>query len=343
MAQKCSNVRIFLSIRQLSTEWLKNVQNCFIYPLFLSSLRKIPGPPVANNFILGHYASFLNKGLSESFTYLVKRYGGIVRYHGLFNQPNLLISDPKLVREVLVKRAYEYPKFFISQVMVNEIAGESIFLRWILRYLDKQIGSKKEERITITELIPNITLDVIGLVGFNYEFNSTVSKSELAQAYKFLVNRNLSPLYVALIDLFPFIRKLPIASNNQYYDSIKIIKNISERLVTEQKNSSVRERFIVLLVKTNESWPIDEQLTHDELVSQVMSILLAGHETSSVTLTWALYFLAKNPDIQDLLRKEILDVFTDCNQFPTFDEISISGEIHFQNPKGETEMLPKAK
>ncbi|CAG8762661.1 11552_t:CDS:2, partial [Racocetra persica] len=38
-------------------------------------------------------------------------------------------------------------------------------------------------------------------------------------------------------------------------------------------------------------------------------------------LTWALYYLAKNPDAQDNLRKEVLEIFSDCNHFPTFDEI----------------------
>ncbi|CAG8724240.1 14297_t:CDS:2, partial [Racocetra persica] len=46
-----------------------------------------------------------------------------------------------------------------------------------------------------------------------------------------------------------------------------------------------------------------------------------GHETTSNALSWALYFLAKYPDVQNHLRKELLDVFIDRNHFPTFDEI----------------------
>ena len=33
---------------------------CYIHPFYLSPLRKIPGPPL-DSFILGHYATFLNK------------------------------------------------------------------------------------------------------------------------------------------------------------------------------------------------------------------------------------------------------------------------------------------
>ncbi|KAF0542319.1 cytochrome P450 [Gigaspora margarita] len=186
----------------------------------------------------------------------------------------------------------------------------------------KQIGNKKEERITITTLTSEITLDVIGLVGFNYEFNSTTSGSELAQAYKAIVNRNPSFLYSAFEAFFPFIRKLPIPYYNQYNNSIKIIKNVSERLVDEQKDAAVRGKDLLsLLIKANENLPVDEQLTHNELLSQVMTLLIAGHETTSVALSWTLYFIAKNADVQNRLRKEILEIFTDRNHFPTFDEI----------------------
>ncbi|CAG8806839.1 14215_t:CDS:2 [Gigaspora margarita] len=52
-----------------------------------------------------------------------------------------------------------------------------------------------------------------------------------------------------------------------------------------------------------------------------MTLLLAGHETTSTALSWGLYFLAKNPDAQDLLRKEILDVLINRDHMPTFEEI----------------------
>ncbi|RIB21093.1 cytochrome P450 [Gigaspora rosea] len=306
---------------------------CYIHPFYLSPLRKIPGPPL-DNFILGHYATFLNKEIGEALSYLAKQYGGIVRYHGLFNKPYLLISDPKIVQQVLVNRPYDHPKYFTNREIAKEFVGEGIILAqgdthkrqrkmmnpsfafsnvkemvpifvqaghelkdfWI-----KQIGDKKEERITITAIIPKITLDVIGLVGFNYKFNSTTSETELAQAYKTLVNRDPSPLYTALEEN---------------------LSNISEKLVAEQKNATIRGNDLLsLLVKANEQSPVDEQLTHEELISQVMTLLIAGHETTSTSLSWILYLLAKNPDIQDRLRKEVLEVFTDRNHFPTFEEI----------------------
>ncbi|RIB20163.1 cytochrome P450 [Gigaspora rosea] len=328
----------------------------YIYPLYLSPLRKIPGPP-ANNFIIGHYASFLKKDPIKAHSNLIKKYGGLVRYHVLFNQPYLLISDPKLVQQVMSTRAYEFPRVFLNETVVKEIVGESILFAMADSHKHKrqrkimnpsfafanvkemiptfvqaghklkdiwtiQIGNKKEKIITVSSLIPKITLDVIGLVGFNHEFNSTTSESELAQAYNNITNNYMSPLFRALEAFFPFIKKFPTSYNAKYYDSIEVINKISQGIVSEQKNTSVIGKDLLsLLVKENERLPVDEQLTNNELVSQVMTLLVAGHDTTSSSLSWALYFLAKNPDCQDRLRKEILDVFTDRDHCPTFDEI----------------------
>ncbi|KAF0542315.1 cytochrome P450 [Gigaspora margarita] len=327
----------------------------YIYPLYLSPLRKIPGPP-PDNFILGHYATFLNKELGEASARLTKQYGGLIRYHGLFNQPHLLIADPELVQKIMINRSYDYPKYFIDKRIAREfLGGDGILLaegdshkrqrkmmnpsfafanvkEMVPTFVQaghklkdiwmKQIGNNKEERITITTVIPKITLDVIGLVGFNYEFNSTTSESELAHAYKALVGRNTSFLFRTVESFFPFIRKLPIPYYTDFYDSIKTIKKVSEKLISEQKNSTIQGKDLLsLLVQSNEKLPVDEQLTHNELISQVMILLLAGHETTSTALSWALYFLAKNPDVQDRLRKEVVELFTDRDHFPTFDEI----------------------
>ncbi|CAG8806619.1 13959_t:CDS:2, partial [Cetraspora pellucida] len=149
-------------------------------------------------------------------------------------------------------------------------------------------------------------------IGFNYEFNSTTTETELAKAYGFITKRNPTPLYIYLSKLLPFIRKLPTHDNNKLYDAVNTINNISEKLLADQKNSSVQGTDLLsLLVKANYQLPVNEQLTHRELLSSVMTFLLAGHDTSSVVLTWALYLLAKNPDIQDRLRKETLDIFPD--------------------------------
>jgi len=49
-------------------------------------------------------------------------------------------------------------------------------------------------------------------------------------------------------------------------------------------------------------------LSSKEIYHQVFTFLVSGHETISLTGTWALYLLAKHPEIQSELRKEIEEV-----------------------------------
>jgi len=50
------------------------------------------------------------------------------------------------------------------------------------------------------------------------------------------------------------------------------------------------------------------EIDGDLFVAQAFVFLLAGHETSSTTMTFALYELALHPEIQHRLRAEIMQV-----------------------------------
>ena len=53
----------------------------------------------------------------------------------------------------------------------------------------------------------------------------------------------------------------------------------------------------------------------DELLrAQVFSFMLAGHETSSVSMMWTLYELARHPDIAEQVREEIQLVMKDSSE-----------------------------
>ena len=50
------------------------------------------------------------------------------------------------------------------------------------------------------------------------------------------------------------------------------------------------------------------KLTKDDLLASVIDVLFAGVDTTSNTMQWMLYMMAKNPGIQDILRQEVLSV-----------------------------------
>jgi len=60
-----------------------------------------------------------------------------------------------------------------------------------------------------------------------------------------------------------------------------------------------------LLVKSSDSQRQDLRLTDDEIIPQVQTMMLAGHENTAKTLTFGLWELAKHRDCQAKLRAEI--------------------------------------
>ena len=53
------------------------------------------------------------------------------------------------------------------------------------------------------------------------------------------------------------------------------------------------------------------KLTKDDLLASVIDILFARVYTTSNTMQWVLYMLAKNPEKQKILRRKVLSVFRD--------------------------------
>jgi cytochrome P450 len=66
------------------------------------------------------------------------------------------------------------------------------------------------------------------------------------------------------------------------------------------------------------------RMTDDQLRDEIVTIFIAGHETSALTLTWAWYLLAQHPDIEARLHTEIDSLLRDASgnvRLPTADDL----------------------
>ena len=81
----------------------------YIYPLYLSPLCKIPGPP-PDYFLLGNLVQIIKSEVGIPHFAWAEKYGGIVMYRGLLNKPRVFITDPKALQHVMSSSVYNYPK-----------------------------------------------------------------------------------------------------------------------------------------------------------------------------------------------------------------------------------------
>ena len=64
-------------------------------------------------------------------------------------------------------------------------------------------------------------------------------------------------------------------------------------------------------------------MTDSQLRDDLMTMLIAGHETTAAVLTWALFCLTQKPELVKKVVQEIDDVMgtDDLNRPPTYEEI----------------------
>ncbi|KAI3602655.1 dna-(apurinic or apyrimidinic site) lyase 2 [Moniliophthora roreri] len=200
--------------------------------------------------------------------------------------------------------------------------ASSVTTRW-----RDMLSTESSATVDVPFWISRATLDAIGLAAFDYQFGAMNNDdNELSKAYQQLVPNALalpSRTALFLMDIASFVPDRTLDWLTDYgwgrrFEAMRhateVSSNISKRMLDEKKEHAAqgvsRKDIMSLLVKANASENPKAQLSEVEMISQMRAenpsnIILAGHETTSTTLGWTLMELAKNPKIQDRLRKEI--------------------------------------
>ena len=121
--------------------------------------------------------------------------------------------------------------------------------------------------------------------------------------------------------LMPFgelIEKIPVLPINKGFQRAKekldsiVYAMIKEHRENESKNVFSSDLLYTLLQAQDTEVGIG-RMTDSQLRDEVMTIFLAGHETTANALTWTFYLLSEHPDIEDKLYKELCVVLGNDN------------------------------
>ncbi|KDR75313.1 hypothetical protein GALMADRAFT_249339 [Galerina marginata CBS 339.88] len=171
----------------------------------------------------------------------------------------------------------------------------------------------------VASWLSRATMDSIGEAAFDYQFGALLNtNNEFMKAYFGLMSDTLgSPPKSAIFmqTIFPLwllqlMSKYSRARNLVHArHTAKLADAVTRQLVDSKAKALLHGKgnkdILSLLVKANASEKPSTRLTEEEMLAQMRTILLAGHETSATTLCWVLLELAKNPDVQTKLREEI--------------------------------------
>ena len=83
---------------------------------------------------------------------------------------------------------------------------------------------------------------------------------------------------------------------------------IKERRQLKKAGKSSSRRDLLDLAMEMHDDQTGLAMDDEQLCAQVFTFLVAGHETTSVSMSWTLYELAKYPEIQEKIRREANEV-----------------------------------
>ena len=96
-------------------------------------------------------------------------------------------------------------------------------------------------------------------------------------------------------------------------------KQIQQVVDRRKEEDKVYFDFLSLLMESKDK-DTGEPMPDKQLIDEVFTLIIAGHETTAMSLGWIWYLLATNPEKQELLHKELANALPD-SKFPNIDDL----------------------
>lgn len=339
--------------------------------------KNFQGPP-SESWLFGVFPAVMKADPGKAHGEWMKEYGYTMWYKGFLGSPRIWTADPNVIQYIL-QHAYDYPKDDGTRSFLAQILGPGVLvaegadhkrqrkimnpsfapnnirdnhipifeskayeLRDTLRRIvaDAENSNGSSDSVDVAYWLGKCTMDVIGLAGFDYDFNSlAVPDNELANAFHemFSADRQFTLMSI-LAFVFPPFRYIPTRQMRTQWKALAIQERIGNALIQKKKEAvlsgSVEKEgkdLLSIIVRANMDPDLKptQRMTDTEVLGQITTFFLAGQETSSNALTWCLWQLAQHQDIQDKLREEVAAVGDDYPGMDTLNSLTyLDATVH---------------
>ena len=165
--------------------------------------------------------------------------------------------------------------------------------------------SRKQGPVDVVRDMTKMTLDTISVCGFDHRFSSF----EQDQLHPFLValQRALQESIDSLIRL-PFLEWAYVHKKHQHKRDIQTMFALVDDVIAARKKlpaseQATRKDFLALMLGAVDT-KTGEKLSDENIRYQILTFLIAGHETTSGLLSFVLHALARDPKLFGRIREE---------------------------------------
>lgn len=243
----------------------------------------------------------------------------------------LVVQDPGLIRTMLTDLGPSLDKGRFFEKM-GQLLGDSVvtaagqvhvrkrrqlqpaFAReQIARYVDTM---RAETDAAVDEWVPGRPLDVReAMVGLSLNMLAkTIFSGSLDDATFRRLRADLSVVMNgvgARVMLPDWVERLPLPANRRFNAARDGVRATIERAVSDLQDSGhdTGDMLSLLLRTTDEE--TGEPLTGHQISSEILTLAVAGTETTASVLSWMLYELARNPEVEARVLEELDEVLGD--------------------------------
>ena len=265
--------------------------------------------------------------------------GDLTRLRFLRNDA-LLVSDPVVVDQVLVKSAGSFQKDMFLRAL-KKVLGEGLlsssgdfwkrqrrliqpafhrdriasYAKVMTDHTVKAIDSWRDgDSFDVHQALMHLTADIVTACLFG---TSAGDVSEVAQCIDAVMERFTNPLFLA----FPAAGELPLPINRRFRAAAPRLDRIVRGFIEKRRSLGTASEdshdllAMLLQARDDDGSSMSDQQVRDE----VLILFLAGHETTALALSWTLFELAVNPEVERRLHEEVDRVLG--GRAPTFEDL----------------------
>ena len=268
-----------------------------------------------------------------------REYGDIFYYRAGWIHVYFL-NHPDLIESVLVNQAQNFQKDRVIQnsrwflgdgLLTSEGASwrrqrrltQPAFHRQrlqayaesILSSADQVLSSWKDgETCDLHQDMMQLTLRIVAKVLFGVDVQSETAR--VAQSLNLLMKHTSG----ARMILPPAVRHLPLPFLIRVRQAVRRLDEVVYEIIRQRRAEGDIHQYADLLSMLMAA--VDEdgsKMSDRQLRDEIMTFLLAGHETTALSLSWTWYLLSQNPSVREKLEQELDRVL--CGRAPNFSDL----------------------
>ena len=250
------------------------------------------------------------------FLQLTREYGDIVQYRSTPEQA-YLINHPDFIKHVLVSNGRNYNKdTHLNKYMLQAITGQGLLTSenplWrkqrrliqptfhrhnLTKFADLmaeatnqmlaglETHAAQNEPVDIAREMITLTLNIVSRALFGYDIDQ--QSSRIGQAVNTLV-------------------EIAKPKRRRFQEMAKVLDDIVYGLIQQRRQQPHSEQLDLLDMLIQARYEdSDDSMGDQQIRDEVMSLLIAGHETTANTLSWLWYLLGQHPEVADQIEAEL--------------------------------------